>query len=702
MILIIFAFTLTACGTSDIVGSVTVGVDEYTPTVEEQTVDIYTQDNVYNEEKIETEEYIFAEDEGKHIYHMSTLGDDATADGSFEKPFATLQGMKDFVSSILATSTEDIVIYMRGGTYFSNDIVEFDTSDNYANGSITYKAYNGHTPSISGGTVVESEWTEVEGVDGMWQVSLEDIDPVEDVHNGEDSDLHEDKLYVREFYVDNQYQKRSTTEDFLNQNSPTSSQWYDATPDDDSSDNDGIAIRVTEKNTLPEAMFERDENGELKDKYLESSFTTTWRNYRITITDLVKTEYSDSDFYAFTYDDRYYGALCGLSPENQYLSPLLQFKIENSLCLVDTETEWYYDVDTKIMYYMSVDGSDPNESLCVIPTSEKLLDFSGDETEKVEGIHFDGITFENATILDASVTAWYGWQGTHLVVPFTQEPGSIEFTYTEDLSFTNCIVRNVSSGLNFLDANENIVIDGCLFYDMSGTAIKIGYNNQQIDNTYATTEIAEQVINREFTISNNVFSQMSLMYLGDSAIHGYYIKDVDILHNEFYDQNGFSVQIGWGWGEENRYEMYNNNVMYNSFTRVQQVMKDGAAVYVLGRSSNSFIANNFIDDAGLSYGSLYCDDGSTYWTVENNVSINCEKALHFWTDSISFLTVRNNYANTQDGTYSQNENCYVELPILIDADNMPPEALAITQFAGLEDTYSSLETLKRNLVQGIM
>ena len=656
--------------------------------------------NVENVEPVETEETLYPEEEGKNILHISTYGDDAAADGTFEKPFASFDAAKAYINANKSAMDGDIVVYVRGGTYFSRDSLDFTQADNYDGGTITYKAYPGHHPSLSGGTVIESEWVEADGLDGIWKTSLADIDPVEDVHGNKYD--HTDKLYVREFYANNKWQKRSTTEDWLNEGKPTSSVFYDKDAADGK--RDGIMIRQEINEALPDGVFDRNDDGTLKNKYMEASFVTTWRNYRIAVTNAEKyVDEMERNYFRFEFDARYFQALTQMTPMDQALTPSNAFTIENALCLVDTETEFYYDVDTQELYWMPEAGVDPNEAYCVIPTSECLMNFNGASPEdRVENIGFEGITFENSTMLDVSLSAYYGYQSIFLVEPYKRETGAINMNYASGISFENCTFRNLSSSAFCLyDSNRDILFDGNLFYDIGGSGINYGYNDQLMDVTQPQSEENDLKVNADITITNNLFTRTEIEYWGLCAIQGIYGNDITISHNEFDDLYAYSVAIGWGWYDGNRYEMRNLNVTHNKFTNIQQIMHDGAAVYTMGTVIDSHVSYNYVDDVNLGYGALYCDEGSKDWIVEHNVIVNCDKAFHFWVNTIRNLTVRDNYANTQDGTYNQAESCYVELPYLIEADALPPAALAIKNEAGLEKDYTELRQRANNWAYGL-
>ena len=106
--------------------------------------------------------------EAKATFYVSTEGQDnwsgklpepnANAD---DGPFATLEKARDAVRQMKADDAlyEPITIMLRGGTYFLDDTVVFDHRDSGSEKCpITYMAYPGEEPVISGGRRITGPW----------------------------------------------------------------------------------------------------------------------------------------------------------------------------------------------------------------------------------------------------------------------------------------------------------------------------------------------------------------------------------------------------------------------------------------------------------------------------------------------------------------------------------------------------------------
>jgi hypothetical protein len=105
--------------------------------------------------------------------YVSPDGSDRNS-GTLEKPFSTVQKARDAVRKKRAEGLEDdVVVQLRGGVYYLDRAIEFGpehggTSEH----SITYAAYPGEKPILSGGRVITG-WKQ--GENNLWTVKLKDV-----------------------------------------------------------------------------------------------------------------------------------------------------------------------------------------------------------------------------------------------------------------------------------------------------------------------------------------------------------------------------------------------------------------------------------------------------------------------------------------------------------------------------------------------
>ena len=95
--------------------------------------------------------------------YVATNGNDSGT-GTIDSPFATLSKAKDTVREMIASNSlpeGGVTVYLREGTYYMYDGLEFNTADSGKEGSpITYTSYPGESVTISGEMPIEKSWFE--------------------------------------------------------------------------------------------------------------------------------------------------------------------------------------------------------------------------------------------------------------------------------------------------------------------------------------------------------------------------------------------------------------------------------------------------------------------------------------------------------------------------------------------------------------
>ncbi len=100
------------------------------------------------------------------VFFVSPGGDDSWS-GELETPnsektdgpFATISRAKDAVREIKNIISEPIYVVLRGGKYFLDETLVFDQKDSGTKECpITYMAYPGEKPIVSGGRKIDGPW----------------------------------------------------------------------------------------------------------------------------------------------------------------------------------------------------------------------------------------------------------------------------------------------------------------------------------------------------------------------------------------------------------------------------------------------------------------------------------------------------------------------------------------------------------------
>ena len=99
-------------------------------------------------------------------------------DGIIIAPFVTIQHVRDIVRLVKGQMRGPIIVYLRGGTYFTSEPITFSEEDSGENGyDIVYKAHPNETPIISGGIKVEGTWQQADGKP-YWKIQLLEADDI--------------------------------------------------------------------------------------------------------------------------------------------------------------------------------------------------------------------------------------------------------------------------------------------------------------------------------------------------------------------------------------------------------------------------------------------------------------------------------------------------------------------------------------------
>ena len=91
-------------------------------------------------------------------FYVSISGSDANT-GTRERPFASLDHVRQIISERTDRS-QPITVFLAGGTYYLPDTLVFQPADSGTKDApITYAAFPGQTPIISGGQKLQLAWT---------------------------------------------------------------------------------------------------------------------------------------------------------------------------------------------------------------------------------------------------------------------------------------------------------------------------------------------------------------------------------------------------------------------------------------------------------------------------------------------------------------------------------------------------------------
>ena len=568
---------------------------------------------------------------------------EASGDGTKDSPFKTIEEAQEAVRAINSSMTGDIVVNLKGGRYYLEDTLKFNNSDSGTSGyKVIYKNADGETPVISGGRPITGF---VEGENGIWYADASDFDAIYELMvNGKVATLArtETPIHADTFYSNG-------TE-------------YD---------NDGISFNSSDLPMLsnPEEVFVH--------------VARSWVDVLLKVTDISEDgEYVNLDMTQPRFDELTKdGALTG-----HPIIPSANFYIENALELLDNPGEFYFDKNTKVLYYMPRNGEDMNTAIVDGAVLEELITVKGTgRNNHVENLTFSGLRFENST-LDRMYD--YGFVTAQAqVITFNKAEfleGAIQVDYASNIEISGCEITGltkpaISLHTGVLDSK----ISNNYIHDVGDGAIVLG--SQFHHYTSEAYELTERV-----TVSDNIVNKTGLKHRGAPGIACYYVIDVDVVHNKITETSYSGISLGWGWSNyPNSTTCRNNRVAQNYIENTNLIATDGGGIYTLGNQPGTIIEENYIvqteePEQKTGINAIYPDEGSAYITIRNNVLdlagvkdyADNVRDISLWNPSIKDIYVHNNYS-THINVRNDGTNCVVDYPQLYVKGAEPEEAKKI-------------------------
>ena len=394
---------------------------------------------------------------------------------------------------------------------------------------------------------------------------------------------------------------------------------------------------------------------------------------------------------------------------------------ENAYELLDNPGEWYLNTHDGFLYYKPRHYEDMSNMVATVPVGERMITMTGTADEKVHNITFDNVQFSYTSWMQPSESGVADSQNCILAGTGHIE-AAIRTTNVQYVDFLNCTFSKMGAvGLQMFGATQDCNIIGNEFYDISSNAVMLG-ETSTVDGKAATwrenilpVEYKHYIVNNK--INNNYIHDVALDYGSSAGISASYPKDTEISHNEIGNMIYSGMHIGWGW---NTYETtgtatYNFNITENYVYNVcYDEIADGGPIYTIGATGGNSEHRNVI---GRNYllahqgipAYVYTDNGSTYWSVEENVMDTTfeeqnplwlgeprkDTAAYYIYDATQFGNrAVNNYHNTKRLECVEKGNWDVNVAEgnvkIEEGEEWPAEAKEIMANAGIEPEYSHL------------
>jgi hypothetical protein len=365
---------------------------------------------------------------------------------------------------------------------------------------------------------------------------------------------------------------------------------------------------------------------------------------------------------------------------------------ENALELLDTGGEFFLDDAAGKLYYAPRAGEDLTQADVELPTLEGLVSGTGTPAAPLHDVAFEGITFAHATWLGPSSSDGYvSLQATITTrgSPAAQQKPLANVTMhgAHGVRFTSCAFEHLGgAALAFEVGAQSNLVDGCVFEDVSASAVMVG-DVTHTDDHHPTDPT---LIVKDNTVERSYVTRAGAEYYDACGIFVGYTTHTTVASNELFDLPYTGISAGWGWGSVDPggsggyttpSTSQDNDIEKNVVSHHMRALRDGGGIYVLGAQPGAVMNGNVISNQGNAYGNLYLDNGSQHWTVSSDVVLVDPKQdvaqpdpdRSYWTYVQVFAPLATN--NTITGAFTNDAMLFTPQPIDPSNSIAPPTVL---------------------------
>ncbi len=460
-------------------------------------------------------------------------------------PFATIRKAKSAIRQLKQKQeglSRPVTVYVRDGRYALREPLVFTPEDSGSpDHRITYRAYPGESPVVSGGRRL-GEWQKTER--DLWKMKLDRV------AGGEWS--------FRQLWINGKRRQRARMPndgyyEFKNMVKP---------------DNPGADVNrraFVFKEGQIKANWTNLQNIEIL-KYFG------WNEARRTIR---KVDTKNDICYLAgpmaTWKKR---------PMNWFGK---RFVVENVREGLDQPGEWYLNEQTGVLWYYPTEAERSDGSVnAVAPAVDRLVSFDGQPGKKRVGhITLRGFTFRHSGA--AFPDTGYSERQSD---PFV--PGAFHGRGTRKVRISrNEIVHVGTYGMDFPEDNRALSIVGNELHDLGAGGIQIGETSEPENRSRQT---------RGNMISDNEIHHGGQIYLAGAGIWIGHSAYNTVAHNEIHHMLNNAISVGWVW-RDRLTSCHHNVIRYNHIHDIGLGVIGGASgVYFLSRQPGTEMHHNLIHD----------------------------------------------------------------------------------------------------------
>jgi len=339
--------------------------------------------------------------------------------GTKAQPFATLEKARSAVRSYKQEVPKPITVFVREGTYYFSKPLLFTHEDTGTDlQPVTYAAYPGETPTISGGMKLNVQWEPFRG--GIMKCS---------VPKG---------IEYNQLFINGKRQMRARYPNF--------------DPDKPLVGEGGYlnTIGAGDRSfTYDPETFTTRKWGRPAEAIVHIFPGSYWNNFQFRI------ESIDWDRHVIKLGKGGFQTALLANPDDFYGTKLEEgshFFVDNVFEELDVPGEWYHDQEESILYYMPYEGLNLGNARVEIGLLNNLIELRGSRQEPIRHLNFEGFRFTHtrATFLDEYITPSNGDWGIY------------------------------QGGAIYMEGTEDCAVEGCFFDAVGGNGIYISHHARRI------------------------------------------------------------------------------------------------------------------------------------------------------------------------------------------------------------------------------
>lgn len=526
-------------------------------------------------------------------FFVSPQGDDGDP-GTADRPFRTVARAQEAVrAEITGGLNRNLTVLLRSGRYELAQPLVFEPEDSgTSEHSITYAAYPGERPIISGGTKVAA-WRSDR--DGIWAAELP---------QGED---------VRALWINGRRAVRARLP-HLDDDPP----YWQLVSGDLADDLATFTL------TLPPGTVRpwRDVDD------LEIVVLGAWEITRKRVAKL----------------DAAAGRVM-LAPPHVFGHSAMQpasrmpCYLENGEEMLDRPGEWHFKRRTGFLRYLPQSGEDVTQAEVIVPALTQLMRIAGTPGRPVRNVRLTGLTFSH--------THWplpaHGYNGRQACSYFPAQPAgpvddetidnplidaALDWEHAHECRLEQCQVSHTSgSGLRLRKGCRRNVVERNRVFDTGANGVMVGEDWCRLH--LAGGQPPAHDVPTGNLVANNDIHHCGAEYHGAVGVWVAFTDGTVVSHNLVRDLPYTGISVGFIWNEQPTV-CRNNVIEFNHIHDVMKMLADGGGIYTLGLQPGTVLRGNLIHDISrgpCTYASspnngIFFDEGSSGYLIENNMIYN--------------------------------------------------------------------------------